>query len=503
MTEMRRVASRSVTAGAAWMVAARFAERLLGLASTVILARLLAPEDFGLVAMAMVFVAAAELLGAFGLDWALIRQPHLEGRHLDTAWTLRAILGCGSLFLLTASAIPVADFYREPRISPMLVVLGICLLIGALENPGVVIFRRDMNFAKEFQLRTVAKVVGAVVAVSAAIYLRSYWALLLGILASRLATTVLSYVIHPHRPRPTLAAQREILGFSAWLWLGNILTFLRVKAVELLLGRLVGTHDLGLFSVSNELAQLASTEIAAPINRALFSAYAREGDQAHLVGKAYLETAPVIWGVTLPIALITYIAAPQLVLLVLGRQWLEAEPLLRILSVAGAATLFSAGAIQVYWAINHARLESAMEGFWVGSLLAFVIILTPTYGVTGAALAVMLSGILLMPINLLLLRKYAGVSLRETLHRTWRITLACGFMHQVVTIASTDWIPDSGSEALAHLVGIALIAVPTYILALCALWCATGRPDGPERRILDLIATQPVFRSRGSRTTPK
>jgi O-antigen/teichoic acid export membrane protein len=99
------------------------------------------PADFGLVAMAMVFVAAADLLGAFGLDWALVRQPGLERRHLDTAWTIRGGLGLISLAVLLLLALPAASYYREPRIAPMIVVLGVSLLIGTLENPGVVMFR--------------------------------------------------------------------------------------------------------------------------------------------------------------------------------------------------------------------------------------------------------------------------------------------------------------------------------------------------------------------------
>lgn len=476
----------SVSGGAAWMVAARLVERGLGLASTVVLARLLSPGDFGLVAMAMVFVAAADLLGAFGLDWALVRQPGLERRHLDTAWTIRAGMGLTSLVVLAAIALPAADFYRDPRIAPMIVVLGVSLLIGSLENPGVIIFRRNMNFTKEFQLRAASKVSGALVSIAAAVILHSYWALLFGTLAARTMATGMSYLMHPHRPRPTLSARSELLGFSIWLWLANILGFFRTRMVELILGRVAGARDLGLFSVSNELSQLSATELAAPINRALFSAYAAQGDRPEEVGASYLRATPIIWLITLPIAVGTYLAAAQLVALVLGAQWTDAVPLLRTLALAGIVGLFSAGAIHVYWAIDRARLETAVEAVWVTTLLTLVLVLTPRRGVSGAAESVLIANSLLVPITAFLLRRHAGVSIGAVARRSWRIVLACLAMVGAVTTLSAGWTPTSTAAAARQLVAIAAVGTTTYLATIVTVWWGLGRPDGPEKDLMAL-----------------
>jgi lipopolysaccharide exporter len=487
---MEGTSQGSVATGAAWMVGARFAERFLGLASTVVLARLLAPSDFGLVAMAMVVVAAADVLGGFGLDWALVRQPGLERRHLDTAWTIRAGFGTASLIALALLAAPAAAFYKDARISPMVLILGASLLIGALENPGVVIFRREMNFSKEFQLRTAAKISGAITAVGAAIVLRSYWALLIGTVVSRSVSTIMSYIVHPHRPRPSLEARRELLGFSIWLWIANVLAFVRTRMVELILGRMTGPGDLGLFSVSNELSQLASTELAAPINRALFSAYARQGQRAEDVGRSYVQAAPVIWLLTLPIVVGTFLTAPQVVMLVLGSQWTDAVPLLKLLSIAGTVGLLSVGAVHVYWAIDRARIETFVEAFWVTTLLLLVLLLVPARGVTGAADAVIATNLALLPVTMYLLRRYAAVSLRQTAARTWRTVLGCGAMLLVVTALAGDWRPEDGSEAFAQLLIMALVGATTYVAVVAGAWWAAGRPDGPERALVSLVATR-------------
>jgi lipopolysaccharide exporter len=487
---MTGTAASTVASGAAWMVGARFAERALGLASTVVLARLLAPSDFGLVAMAMVFVAAADVLGAFGLDWALVRQPGIDRRHLDTAWTIRVGFGVTSLLVLAMLAVPAADFYGEPRITAMVVVLGCSLMIGALENTGVVMFRRDMNFTKEFQLRTASKVAGAVVAVSAALALRSYWALLLGTVASRSTATLMSYAIHPHRPRPSLEARQELFKFSVWLWVANLLTFIRTRVVELILGRITGPRELGLFSVSNELSQLASTELAAPINRALFSAYAKQGANPQEVGQSYLRAAPIIWIVTLPIVVGTYLTAPQLVMLLLGPQWEAAVPLLKLLSIAGVVSLVSTGAIHVYWAIDRARLETFVEAFWVVTLVGLVLILVPMQGVVGAAQALLASYVMLVPVTMFLLRRYASVSMSKTASRCWRQVVACLAMAFVVDAIGGDWRPHGAAQALSQLITMAGTGAVVYATSLGTLWWASGRPEGPERDLLALAATR-------------
>ncbi len=466
------------------MVAARLAERLLGLFSTVILARLLAPSDFGLVAMAMVFVAAADVLGAFGLDWALVRQPAIEERHLNTSWTIRTALGALSLVMLVALAIPIARFYDEPRIAGMVVVLGLSLLIGAMENPGVVMYRREMNFTKEFQIRTIAKLTGALVAIGMAVLFRSYWALLLGTLAGRSAATLASYLMHPHRPRATLSARRDLLGFSLWLWISNLLSFLRVRGVQLILGRMVGSRDLGLFAISLELSELASTELAAPVNRALFSAYATRGSDPAAVGRVYLEAAPVIWLLTLPAVIGIYLAAPQLVTMLLGPQWLDAIPLIRILAIGGAFSLISKGTIQVYWAINRARLETFVEAFWVTCLLTMVVVLTRRFGVEGAAIAVLVTSLLLVPVNLVLLQRFAGVPVRQIAARSWRILLACGAMYLVVSAVAADWTPAGTLGALTQFVAMAGLGGIVYGTVLFGSWQLLGRPAGPESAIL-------------------
>lgn len=195
---------RQMATGAAWMVALKLVERSLGVVSTVILARLLTPQDFGLVAMAMVFIAVVEILQAFGFDVALIQDQHASREHYDSAWVLNVLLACLGTALLVAGAKAVSVFYDEPRVQAILYCLAVGAFVQGFENIGIVAFRKELTFDKEFRFQLAKKVMGFVVTVSLALIYRSYWALVIGAVVGRVVGVVLSYSAHPFRPRFTL-----------------------------------------------------------------------------------------------------------------------------------------------------------------------------------------------------------------------------------------------------------------------------------------------------------
>src|SRR5512134_3908634 len=177
------------------MVLFKLGERSLGLVSTLILARLLVPGDFGLVAMAMSVIGIVELASAFSFEVALIQKDRPERRHYDTAWTLNVMLGAVCALITALLAYPAAAFYGEDRLMPVMLVLAVAWLAASFENVGTVDFRRTMNFSKEFAFLTSKKLVSFVVTVSLAFALQSYWALVAGAVVGRFTGLVLSFVM--------------------------------------------------------------------------------------------------------------------------------------------------------------------------------------------------------------------------------------------------------------------------------------------------------------------
>ena len=143
--------------GVAWMLFQKLAERLLSLVSVSILARLLVPSDFGLVALATSTLALLEVFGAFGLDIALIRQPNVNRTHFDAAWTFNVLFGCAIALLGAGLALLARWFYDDPRLLPVILSLGASRAIAGFENIGIVRFRKDLQFDREFRFALVKR----------------------------------------------------------------------------------------------------------------------------------------------------------------------------------------------------------------------------------------------------------------------------------------------------------------------------------------------------------
>jgi O-antigen/teichoic acid export membrane protein len=473
--------------GATWLLTVQVVERLIGIVSVSVLARLLTPTDFGTVAVAGTVVAIVELMSAFGFDWALVRRRDLSAAYLNSAWTLRALLGLATFVALALLGPPAAAFYRLPALRMVLVTLGLASFLGSLENIGTVFFRRDFAFHKEFIMRVATKLCGFVVTLSVALVYRSYWALVTGIITLRLSATVASYLLHPFRPRPTLVHARELLGFSSWLLLGNIIDYCRDRFSSLYLGRVFGPHATGLFAVSGELAYTPISAIAAPINRVAFSKYTQDVRASRALTNSYLEIASMIWLIALPMCTGTMAVAPEIVRLLLGPQWQDATTVVKLLTLGTVFNVAIANTHYVYWALGHARVVAALSAMGAATVIPLMIICSHYLGYDGVAWAYAVTSAALTPVNFGTLRRYAGIRFRQLWARVWRVTLAAAAMWVVL---STMFAP-AGRESASAAAALLLVKVPLgaaiYAGGVVLLWLACGRPEGPERRAWELL----------------
>jgi O-antigen/teichoic acid export membrane protein len=183
------------------MIAFRLLDRAVGVISMLILARVLTPADFGLVAMATALIALVELFGGFGLDLALIQHRDATREHFDAGWTMNVLIGALVALLLLVLARPLAWFYDEPQLVALVALLALGPLIQGSKNIGVVAFRKDLNFDREFRFLLAKRLLSSVITVWLALWLRSYWALAIGMVFGRFTGVGISYALHAFRPR--------------------------------------------------------------------------------------------------------------------------------------------------------------------------------------------------------------------------------------------------------------------------------------------------------------
>jgi lipopolysaccharide exporter len=476
--------------GAAWMIALRFALRGIGLVSMIVLARLLVPADFGLVAIATALAGALAAVSEFSFQVALIQNQAADRRHYDTAWTLGILRGLVLAGALTAAASPLADLFSDPRLESVLLMLALGVLLTSLENIAVVDFRRDLQFHREFVFRTVPKIASFVVAIPIAINLRDYWSLVFGILIGQLAGVLLSYAMCTYRPRLSLSVWRQLIHFSKWLLLNNVLQFTYHQGDTFVIGRLVGAQSLGLFRMAYEIASLPTTEMVAPIRAAILPGYARLASDQEKLRASFAATFGSIVMVAAPVAVGIGLTADSVVLLVLGEKWLEAIPLLEVLCIAGAINVCTANTWPVFIAVGRPWINTALTALGIIVLIPLLLWSVPQAGTIGAAWALVTVAAVVLAANLVVTLRLLSVSSGKLVAQTWR-ALAAVLAMAGAMLGVEAVLPD-GEGLLAIAASLACTAIAgamTYLLSLWLLWCLTGFGQGPEQRAIWLLQT--------------
>lgn len=476
---------RKMTHGAVWMVFLALVERSLGLISMLILARLLDPDDFGTVGMAMSFIFLVQTISALGFDIALIHKQNAIEAHYHTAWTLNVLVGFLILLIMLVAAGPVAAFYRHPEVFSVICVLALVPFVGGLENIGVVAFRKDLDFQKEFAFQISRKLIGFAVTVPLAFLLRNYWALVAGTLAARLAGTITSYLSHPFRPRFSLAQTASLMSFSKWLLLNNLLSFLKERLSDFFIGRLSGPAALGLYNVSYEFSHLPTTEIGAPINRALLPGFAKMTDFSTILS-AYQNAIGMLAIIAIPAAAGLFAVTPFFVPVILGNKWLGGVPLMEVLTISGALLMFQSSICSILIAKGYPQIVTRANALFVVMLLGFMVLFVSLFGTLGAAYAALATTTVTMPCYLYELRLRVGVQFSLFFHAVTRPVAASIAMILIVRHAFPAYSTAMpASQAASWLVGEVALGATTYIISVLALWALAGRPLGVERLILD------------------
>ena len=473
--------------GAAWMFAARMTDKVLGLVSTLFLARLLVPEDFGLVAIATAVIAFLALLANFSFEVALIQHPAPTREHYDTVWTIDLLFGMGIAIALVALSHPLASFYDEPRLVAIMPVLAVSALISQLRNVGFVNFSRNLQFHQEFLLSLYRRMLTLPATVALAYWLRDYWALIWGSLLTAAIGTSLTYVMHPFRPRWSLACRNELFGFSKWLFIMNLLQFISLRAGDFIIGKLRGPYELGLFTMASEFGSLPATELVAPINRAAFPGYSRlASDRAQLI-EVYLRVMGLVALVALPVGVGISLTADLFVPLLLGSKWIDAIPMLQLLALAGAVVALWTNTGYVFLALGDPRRVATLAGLQATATVVFLIAFLVLDVPNGVGWAMLAAAIAVAASNQYWARAGLGIRWRSAFTVLWRTAIGCVAL--VIAVESTRPLlgpPDTAvAQSLALGLSIALGAA-VYMGSVLAAWWLCGRPAGPESYAVEL-----------------
>ena len=482
-----RSVARRVAAGTGWVIAWRMATRNLGLISTLILVRLLNPEDFGLVALAMGFVTTVDALSAIGVQDALVREPSPGRDMYDAAFTINAIRGVLTATIIACIAWPTAAFFKEPRLVEVMMALSLAMLLGAFENIGTVDFRRQLAFRAEFNLQFFSRLAGVVATIAVALLWHSYWALVVGILTTRVMRLVQSYTMCAYRPKVALGAWRRLIGFSLWTWSLAMVFQMRDRADGIIIGRMLGTAQIGVFTIGSELGGLPVTEIVEPLNRTLFSGFSLLHQKSESPTRLYLDAVETAVILILPAGIGISMVADPMVRLILGANWMSVVPIIQIVAIASTISVFGNFSGMFLNAVGKPQ-----ESFFICIVSTFVrvplmIWLISTMGLPGAAIAVAIA--LLSDQSLFLWRTLdrLKISMMDLLARIWRASLSTLAMVVCLAMFGMAWTPGIEGSSLSYTTDLLMRCTTgalVYGVVLTLMWFVAGQPDGAERQFL-------------------
>ena len=360
-----------------------------------ILARLLSPEDFGLFSLVVIALGIAEASTQTGVNVTIIQSKQSIKYFLNSAWVIAISRGFIIGIAMILLGLLMQRYYTEPRL-PLLIIKGFI-------NPAIVSLRKELRFFRESVYHFSLVVIEVSAAVAFGLLLNSVWALIIALVLTALFEVVISFVFFSPKPRFEYLSSRGkiILSNARGLTLSAALSYVQENVDDLIVGKVTGTHNLGLYHNGYALAHKSSYEPAKAVAHSTFPVYTKIASDSDRLQRGFLRSI-LATGALIMVTSIPLLVAPDFfVNLLLGDQWIAVIPLVRWL--VAAAVLQSLTVVvynlfltkATYLWLNFHQISS------VAILVALLFVLPQQYGILGGAWAVFLSRLLSLPILIL------------------------------------------------------------------------------------------------------
>lgn len=468
--------------GAMWHIAMRWSLKGLGFLNTVIMARLLLPSDYGIVAMAMLVVGLIQAMVDFGASTALLRKGEVSEDEINSAWSLSVIEGVVVGLLLFAAAPFAAAYFNEPRVQPVLWVLAVSVALACADNVGFVLAQKTFDFSRTYRLAVAGKIIGVLATVLSGLYFRDYRALVTGIAASYVLTMVLSYRMHPYRPRWSTSHMREIWSVTKWLMLSGMGGFVLRKSDELVAARLGGSGDFGRYNVGADLGTMPTGEIGPALLRAFLPVLSTIKDDVHRTNQAVVKAITAVNTITVPLGLGFAALATQATALVLGANWAEAAPFVAAFAVAGTLQIMAGPLNTLLILHGHTRVHSYQVWLEFVVFASAALLLVPGHFLMGLVWARMLGNVSGFTFALYSTRRLCGLRPAAVLAGLARPWVGGGLMYALVTSVTPHF-----QLAIVDIVVGVVVGVSSYAVWAFLTWRLVGRPEGLESTVMDYL----------------
>lgn len=357
---------------------------------TIILARLLTPEIFGLMSICMIVVRGIEIFTETGIGTAIIhRQKNFE-EEKDVAFTLMVFRGFILAIVTFLIAPLIAIYYKESVLDLIIKVFAVSFIFKGFYNINTIHYQIELDFKRLSYLEQATNFINFAIVVTLAYYLRNVWALVIGQVAASLIGTVMSFIIIPGRPRISFNKRiaKELFTYGKFITGLTIILYISTELDNMVIGRVLGVKYLGYYVVAFTLANLPATHISKLISKIMFPAYSKLQNNPIALQDAYLKVLKLVANITIPASVGIAILASEIIKVIYGVKWMPAVGALQILCIFGLIRAIGSLNGYLYNAIGKPNITFYLNVVRFLILLAVIYPLTSKYGIEGTAIAV-------------------------------------------------------------------------------------------------------------------
>ena len=463
------LAARTIKSGM-WMSVMQVSDRFLQIILLVVLASLLGPTAFGIMGIALVTVNALKRFSRLGFDEALIQDAEEDvDNRLNTAWTLQVGRGIVLASLTFFGAPLVADVFNEPAATEVLRVIALSPLLVGLRNPGIVYFKKNLEFHKQFIYQMSGSILNFVVALGIAFFVsETVWALVIGYVVADATRSAISYLLHSYRPWPgfdrTIAG--DLFAYGKWITGSGGLLFLINEGDDAVVGILLSSTALGFYQVGYRLGKAPSREITQIVSSVLFPTYSKLQDDLEQLRSVFFATIRMTTLLSFPVGVGIVVVAPVFVRAFLGTEWLPMIHAMQLIAVYGIFVSFAATFGPIWKSLGRPDYITKLSALRLVLMALLVLPAVNTYGVTGMAAVV--TGVYffpILPLDIHFAAKAAETSHARLLSEVTYPTVASIAMGGVVYLARTNITINPVVEFFS-LVAIGAVSYALVVLVL-------------------------------------
>jgi O-antigen/teichoic acid export membrane protein len=389
------------------MGAFRVGTRFVAFVRIFIIARILSPEDFGLFGIASLLLVFAETFSETGIGMYLIQKKDKYEEYIDTSWVLSILRGIFLSFLLMTAATFVGSFFNAPDAPGLIRLIALVSFIRGFINPTRIIFIKDLQFRNEVVIGGSVYLIDSIVTVILAFVLRSPYCFVWGLVAGALTEVFVSFRFIKPIPKLNFDYKKvkEIISRGKWVTFSSISYYLFKQVDDIVVGKLLGTFALGIYQAAYKISTLPITEVSLISNKITFPIFTKiESDRIRLK-RAFFRTMATVSLLTIPIGVIIFLFPYQIVLILLGQNWIAAVDVLKALAIFGVVRALMIPPFALFDSVKKQEYVTILTAISLIGMGIFLIPFVQRYGVLGAAYATIIGSLVAYPFEIYYLKR--------------------------------------------------------------------------------------------------